>query len=60
MRRHHINFLLKFHKPTSRHLYLLHRDEISASSDFAKPTNVDKLEEQLRESLETFKQKKVN
>ena len=33
---------------------------ISASSDFAKPTNVDKLEEQLRESLETFKQKKVN
>ena len=44
----------------SRHLYLLHRDEISASSDFAKPTNVDELEEQLRESLETFKQKKVN
>ena len=23
MRRHHINFLLKFHKPTSRHLYTL-------------------------------------
>ena len=23
MRRHHINFLLKFHKPTSRRLYTL-------------------------------------
>jgi hypothetical protein len=41
-------------------LNLISDSRISASSDFAKPTNVDELEEQLRESLETFKQKKVN
>ena len=34
MRRHHINFLLKFHKPTSRHLYTLRDNKNLNAGDF--------------------------
>jgi len=35
MKKKHLDFLLKFHKPTSRHLYTLRNGGISSSSDFA-------------------------
>tara|TARA_A200000113_G_C8835563_1_gene345135 strand:- start:1251 stop:1487 length:237 start_codon:yes stop_codon:yes gene_type:complete len=34
MRRHHINFLLKFYKPTSRHLYTLRDNKNLNAGDF--------------------------
>ena len=35
MKKKHKDFMKRFHKPTSRHLYTLRNGGISASSDFA-------------------------